>query len=181
MRWPRRAPREVYRVFDEQDFLVSEPLDGPGGTEEPAARSFVQPSPGLGRFTEISLVPARLSPRTLVPALVLLAVIAAGAIALDAVSTLMRGRHRGVPRSRPASSRTASDHRASRPPSSHPDASRARSARRHRTASRRLQTNRVRDLPRRAKFLQPGTRGPLRGLRPESGQAEFGFEAPVER
>ena len=36
MRWPRRAPREVYRVFDEQDFLDTEPLDELRATEEPA-------------------------------------------------------------------------------------------------------------------------------------------------
>jgi len=92
MRFPRRAPRQVYRVLDEDDFLAGDPP--PSGPPATTGSPGSAPGARTRRDFEPAGEPSRRPRARLAPALVLAALIAAGAIAVDAVSTLRRGRVR---------------------------------------------------------------------------------------
>ena len=102
MRLPKRAPRQVYRVYDEQEFLDEGPPPVPPA---PTSQSEYLEREGPPYRTERARHQPDLRRRPpLAPALLAVAVLAAGAVALDAVSTLRRGRSRGrahAPVSRP--------------------------------------------------------------------------------
>jgi hypothetical protein len=102
MRIPRRSQRQVYRVYEEDEFLGrSSPAETERSTEELPSRGPVtaraRPAQEPGRA------------RLLAAALIVLAVLAAGGLALDAVDAIRRGRTRSQTNPRPSASAAASD------------------------------------------------------------------------
>jgi hypothetical protein len=179
MRWPRRTRREVYRVFDEQDFLGDGAVDAPQladlrpVAEAPRERS----SAGRRRMRDRVSTAERRSLRPLAPALLLMAVIAAGAIAVDAVSTLMRGRPRSTEGSRPASSPAVPAPGRARPSPDRSHRARVRPrVRRHRLQGRSGRRHRPLRLPRSSAVRMVATPTKLESPRAEPNRGEFSFE-----
>lgn len=106
MRLPKRAPRQVYRVYDEQEFFDEGPPPDPPALVSQSGHIEREAPPY--RNDRAGQAPDLHRPLPLARALLVVAVLAAGAVAFDAVSTLRRGRSRGrthAPVSRPGAAR----------------------------------------------------------------------------
>jgi hypothetical protein len=105
MRFPKRAPRQVYRVFEEDEFL------GDSAATPREVLAAEDDRPRGGPEMDLSRAERRRS-RPLAAALLVAAAVSAGEIAVDGLSTLRRGRSRNATSSRPP---TASSRAGKRP------------------------------------------------------------------
>jgi hypothetical protein len=181
VRWPRRTRREVYRVFDDEDFLGDGDVDAPQFADVPPVADAPRELAGGGRrrIGAASSGTAVRSFRPLAPALLLLAVIAAGAIAVDAVSTRMQRRPRSTEGSRPARSPVAPDR--ARASSNRTPRTRVRRRARRRVVTRRIRRGHLPQSVPSHSVVQPLPALP----QPEAAQAEpsrgeFSFEGQVQ-
>ncbi len=98
VRWRGRRPRQVYRVFDEHEFLGEDWRADAMDSDAPTAE---HPRPGGGHGGHPLNDGSRRRPAQIVgAAFALIAIVAAGVIARDAIAPFRRGRLRPVAGSR---------------------------------------------------------------------------------